>query len=334
MPPLTHTMENHLTTPHSVFVLLQPGFVLLDATGPLQVFASTNNQCADEGHAPVYDLQAVSLSGGLVTSSAGVALDTRPLPPPDTLAGHTLLIPGTQRPKAAAPDSDVCVWVKAAHASTRRTASVCTGAFVLASVGVLNGRRATTHWLDAPQFKKQFPAVTLDEDAIHTRDGKVWTSAGISAGIDLALALVEDDLGRPLALRVAHRLVVYLKRPGGQRQYSAELLAQVEEGSFSGRLTRWLMPRLGQQVDVADMADAMSVSVRTLHRQLSHETGLAPAAWLRRLRTEVACRLLAQHHLSIKHVAQKSGFGDEYNMRRAFHLALRISPSDYRSRLA
>jgi transcriptional regulator GlxA family with amidase domain len=318
---------------HSIFVLLIPGFVLLDATGPIQVFATTNDQCRDEGMPNTYDIRAVSQSGGLVSSSSGVRLDSEPLPSWDDLQGSTLLVPGTQCLSNLDAIQELGVWLNTAHQVTRRTSSVCTGAFLLATAGLLDGLRATTHWMDTKELQRRFPRIKVEEDAIYVRDGRIWTSAGISAGIDLALALVEEDMGRTLAMRVAHRLVVYLKRPGGQRQYSAELYAQIEENSFSGRLSAWLIQRLDSAVSVEEMAEAMAVSARTLHRQLAKESGLTPAAWLRRLRVEAACRLLAHPSLSIKQISQRCGFGDEYNMRRAFNIDMRVTPSEYRARI-
>lgn len=318
---------------HTLFVLLYPGFVLLDATGPIQVFSTTNNQCHDEGRPETYRIRLISEQGGLISSASGVSLDSEPLPEPSELAGNTLLVPGTQTLDILDAAPVLCDWIKDAHALTQRTTSVCTGAFLLAKAGLLDNCRATTHWMDVAELRRRFPHIEVDEDAIYVQAGRIWTSAGISAGIDLALALVEADQGKALAMRVAHRLVVYLKRSGGQRQYSAELHAQTEESAFNGRLTRWLMPRLGKALSVEQMAEAMAVSPRTLHRQLLKETGLSPAAWLRRLRVESACRLLAHPTLSIKQIAQRSGFGDEYNLRRAFNIELGISPSQYRVRL-
>jgi transcriptional regulator GlxA family with amidase domain len=269
----------------------------------------------------------------LVTSSSGISLDSGPLPLLDDVRGATLLVPGGQCLDERDADEELNAWLQRAHQVSGRTTSVCTGAFLLARAGLLDGLRATTHWMDVGELQRRFPRVAVEEDAIYVCDGRIWTSAGISAGIDLALALVEEDKGRALAMRVAHRLVVYLKRPGGQRQYSAELHAQIEENTFTGRLSAWLMPRLDKSVSVEDMAEAMAVSPRTLHRQLAKESGLTPAAWLRRLRVEAACRLLAHPSLSIKQVSQRCGFGDEYNMRRAFSLEMRITPSEYRARI-
>lgn len=326
------TSDVSKTNSHKVFVLLFPGFVLLDATGPIQVFATTNNQCHDEGVDFNYEVCIVSLQGGPIDSAAGVTVHSDALPSYEELRGSTLLVPGTQDLSILESAKGLYDWLREAHNWTQRTCSVCTGSFLLAAAGLLNQRRATTHWMDVREMEKRFPSVQIDEDAIYVIDGSICTSAGISSGIDMALALIESDLGRPLALRVAHRLVLYLKRPGGQRQYSAELRAQVDEGSLSGRLSKWLLQRLEKVNSVDEMAEAMALSPRTLHRQLVKETGRTPAAWLKRLRIESACRLLANPDLSLKQVANRTGFGDEYNMRRSFNLELGITPSEYRKR--
>lgn len=330
---ITHYLAHEQTTQHRIYVLLFHGFVLLDATGPIQVFSTTNNQCRDEGLPTSYDIHVISQTGGPITSASGITLLTEPLPNEEELSGATLLVPGTQDLSILNESEELCRWLTRAHEQTERTCSVCTGAFLIATAGLLNGRRATTHWMDAHAMQIRFPQIQVDADAIYVQDDKVWTSAGISAGIDLALALVEKDLGRPLALRIAHRLVLYLKRSGGQRQYSAELHTQTVESSLSGRLSKWLLERLDKSISVDEMASALAVSSRTLHRQLIKETGRTPAAWLKRLRLESACRALANPEQSLKQIAYRSGFGDEYNMRRTFNMELGVTPSEYRKRI-
>jgi transcriptional regulator GlxA family with amidase domain len=203
---------------------------------------------------------------------------------------------------------------------------------VLARAGLLDGRRAVTHWQDAAALQAQYPAISVQEDAIYIRDGAVYTSAGIAAGIDLALALVEADLGREIGLAVAKRLVVFHKRPGGQRQFSSELLAQADPQGLHGQLCAWLRPRLQQQLDVEQMAAALATSVRTLHRRLQQEAGMSPAQLLLRLRMEAACALLERPGMTVKRAAHQSGFGSEYNLRRAFAAQLGVAPSDYLAR--
>ncbi|MYM70412.1 helix-turn-helix domain-containing protein, partial [Pseudoduganella sp. FT55W] len=218
----------------------------------------------------------------------------------------------------------------ARHAA--RCCAVCTGAFVLARAGLLDGRRAVTHWLDAAALQAQYPAVAVQDDAIYLRDGRYYTSAGIAAGMDLALALVEEDQGRAAALAAAKRLVVFYKRPGGQRQFSSELLAQADPQGVHGRLAGWLRPRLQQQLDVEQMAAALAISVRTLHRRLQQEAGVSPAQLLLRLRMEAACALLERPGMSVKRAAHQAGFASEYNLRRAFAAQLGVAPSAYQAR--
>jgi transcriptional regulator GlxA family with amidase domain len=259
------------------------------------------------------------------------------LPDPAALAGATLIVAGGRGlelgPDASPALTDALTgWVAQAARQVARCCSVCTGAFVLARAGLLDGRRAVTHWQDAAALQQQYPAITVQDDAIYIRDGALYTSAGIAAGIDLALALVEEDCGRAAGLAVAKRLVVFYKRPGGQRQFSTELLAQAEPEGLQGRLTAWLRPRLQQQLDVEQMAAALAVSVRTLHRHLRQEAGMSPAQLLLRLRMEAACALLEQAGMTVKRAARQSGFGSEYNLRRAFAAQLGVAPSDYQSR--
>ncbi|NYE62801.1 transcriptional regulator GlxA family with amidase domain [Duganella sp. 1224] len=323
--------------PIPIWLLIHPGFLLLDATGPAQVFATANDEARDAGLPPPYQINMIAAEAGLVTASAGVAVQAGALPDPATLAGATLIVAGGRGVEpgpdgSPAPQDALAAWVTRAAPQLGRCCSVCTGAFVLARAGLLDGRRAVTHWQDAAALQAQYPAVTVQDDALYIRDGAVYTSAGIAAGIDLALALVEEDRGRAAGLAVAKRLVVFYKRPGGQRQFSTELLAQAAPEGLHGRLTAWLRPRLRQQLDVGQMAAGLAVSVRTLHRHLRQEAGLTPAQLLLRLRMEAACALLEQAGMTVKRAARQSGFGNEYNLRRAFAAQLGVAPSDYQSR--
>lgn len=318
-----------------LWLLVYPGFLLLDATGPAQVFSSANDEARDAGLPEPYRIHMICAGGGPVMSSAGVTVHTEALPPPSALAGATLIVSGGRGLETGASPAltpAIVDWVRLAAAEVARCCSVCTGAFVLARAGLLDGRRAVTHWQDAAALQAQHPAVTVQEDAIYIRDGALYTSAGIAAGMDLALALVEEDRGRAVGLAVAKRLVVFFKRPGGQRQFSSELLAQADPQGLHGQLTAWLRPRLQQQLDVEQMAAALATSVRTLHRRLQQEAGMSPAQLLLRLRMEAACALLERPGMSVKRAARQSGFGSEYNLRRAFVAQLGVAPSDYQSR--
>jgi len=200
-----------------------PDVQLLDVTGPLQVFASANDMMARAGEAPPYALRLVAPGGRSVVASAGVALVADPLSPFETCL-DTLIVAGGEGIDAAAMDAVLVDWVRERTKQARRTASICTGAFLLAAAGVLDGRRAATHWLYCAELARRFPTIQVESDCIFVRDGSLWTSAGVTAGIDLALALVEEDLGRTMALAVARYLVVFLKRPGGQAQFSEAVI--------------------------------------------------------------------------------------------------------------
>ncbi len=191
-----------------------------------------------------------------------------------------------------------------------------------------------THWQESAQLGREHPQVAVQDDAIYMKDDRFYTSAGICAGMDLALSLVEEDLGRAVALAVAKRLVMFLKRPGGQRQFSSDLLAQARPEGVTGQLAAWLRPRLKQEIDIEQMALACALSVRTLHRRLRSEADLTPAQLLARLRMEAACGLLEQPGMSVKQAARQCGYGSEYNLRRAFSQQLGVLPSDYQARFA
>jgi transcriptional regulator GlxA family with amidase domain len=320
-----------------IFLLVYQGFVLLDATGPAQVFCTANDEARDAGDAEPYRIHMIAPGGGQVASTAGVSVLAGPLPDPSALAGATLMVAGgrgLEEVAGASPalDPAMVAWVAAAAAHVARCCAVCTGAFVLARAGLLDGRRAVTHWLDAAQLQLQYPAIAVQDDAIYIRDDAFYTSAGIAAGMDLALALVEEDRGRAASVAAAKRLVLFFKRPGGQRQFSSELLAQADPQGLHGQLTAWLRPRLQQQIDVERMAAEFALSVRTLHRRLQSESGMSPAQLLLRLRMEAACALLERPGMTVKRAADQSGFGSEYNLRRAFVAQLGVVPSDYQAR--
>lgn len=262
-------MKKTPATPIDICIMVYPDFLLLDATGPIQVFSSANDEARDAGLPPPYRISLVAPGGGAVASSSGVSVLAAPLPR-RSLAGATLIVSGARMvslPAAATASGRATLrWVARASTSLARCCSVCTGAFVLARAGLLDGRHAVTHWADAARLRSEHPNVQVQDDAIHIKDGKFATSAGICAGMDLALSLVEEDLGRTAALGVAKRMVIFLKRPGGQAQFSSELLAQSQPDGVSAQLTGWLRPRLKQDIDIAQMAQACGLSVRTLHR--------------------------------------------------------------------
>jgi transcriptional regulator GlxA family with amidase domain len=221
--------------------------------------------------------------------------------------------------------------VRERASQARRIASVCTGAFLLAAAGVLDGRRAATHWMYCARFAQRFPTVHVEPDPIFVRDGPVWTSAGVTAGIDLALALVEEDLGRPVALAVARYLVVFMKRPGGQAQFSASLALQAAEDRF-GALHEWIKGHLADDLSLSVLAHQAGMSERSFSRHYAEAAGQTPARAIERLRVEAAQNLLLESRLPVKRIAQRCGFGSEETMRRSFLRLLGVTPQDYRSR--
>ena len=229
--------------PRAVEMLIYPAMQMLDVTGPLQVFASANEVVAEKGGPPAYTLRVIASGAGTVSvASSGLGLTAEPLPD-RTCPVDTLIVAGGPGIGAASRDPGILEWLRGRSADARRVASVCTGALLLAKAGLLDGRRAATHWSFCEELARRFPAVRVEADPIFVRDGHVWTSAGVTAGIDLALALVEEDLGHALALAVARYLVVFLKRPGGQAQFSAALSLQQAEDRF-GSLHRWIAAHL------------------------------------------------------------------------------------------
>ncbi|WP_152226141.1 GlxA family transcriptional regulator [Pseudomonas sp. SCB32] len=318
--------------PHRVLLLVFPDFQLLDATGPADVFASVDEHLSPSVR-PAYRLEAVSPAGGLVRSSTGLELAARPLPEPAEVAGCTLLVVGGHGVQAAMQQGGIARWLAQAAPLAARCASVCTGAFLLAQAGLLERKPVVTHWRYAELLQRLFPGLEVLPDALFVRDDKFYSSAGVTAGMDLCLSLVEEDHGRELSLRVARGLVMYLRRPGGQRQFSAELLAQqAPAGGQMEQLVKWLHERLAQVVGVEEMAAHLAMSSRTLHRHCQVEMGMTPAKLLLQLRLEKASQLLDNGESSLKRVAQHTGFGSEYNLRRAFVQALGVTPGEYRQR--
>jgi transcriptional regulator GlxA family with amidase domain len=314
-------------------VLAYPAVQLLDVTGPLQVFATANEQVAQAGGVPPYVLRVIAKGGQSVTaSSAGLGIAADPLPRRGT-ALDTLLIAGGPGVDAAAADPMLVKWVSERADKANRVASVCTGAFLLAASGVLDGRRATTHWSYCAELARRFPKVQVEADPIFVRDGSVWTSAGVTAGIDLALAFVEEDLGRTFALAVARYLVVFLKRPGGQAQFSTALSLQAAEDKF-GALHEWIAKHLADDISLPALARQAGMSERSFSRRYAEATGLTPVHAVERLRVEAARRLLSESRLPVKRISQRCGFGSEETMRRSFLRLLATTPQDYRSRFS
>ncbi|MED5610339.1 helix-turn-helix domain-containing protein [Pseudomonas sp. JH-2] len=319
--------------PRDVLFVAYPDMGLLDLSGAQTVFWAASKALAERG-LPGYRLRTASLAGGLVRTVEGLAVDSVALAPPQSLAVDTLVVPG-------APDicqtldshAELAAWIAAAAPRARRVAAVCSGAFLLAKAGLLDGRRAATHWALCDTLGQRFPAVQVDADAIFIQQGAVWTSAGVSAGIDLALALVEADCGREVAMAVARELVVYLKRPGGQAQYSTLLQSQAADSPLFDELHLWLAEHLGEPgLTVESLAERARMSPRNFSRVYKQKTGRTPSRAIELFRLEAARRLLEHSTQSIEQIARQCGFGNEERMRGTFQRNLSLSPRDYRSR--
>jgi transcriptional regulator GlxA family with amidase domain len=308
-----------------------PGVQLLDVTGPLQVFASANDWARDMGRPPPYAVRTVARRSPVRTSS-GLELVCAALPRADAPV-DTLIAPGGGAVLAAAEDRTLVDWLKRRARRARRVVSVCSGAFLLGACGLLDGRRAATHWTMCQQLAGRFPKVRVENDPIFIEDGKVWTSAGVTAGIDLSLALVESDLGHDAAMAIARDLVVYLKRPGGQAQFSSILQMQSGDPRFE-RLHGWIAGHLDGDLSVPALAGRMGMSERSFLRHYAKLTGTTPARAVERLRVEAARGLLGTTVLPVKRVAQRCGFGSEETMRRSFLRQIAVTPQDYRARFS
>ncbi|GAB1256604.1 GlxA family transcriptional regulator [Aurantivibrio plasticivorans] len=315
------------------FVLF-PGFQLLDATGPIAVFEVGGRiveYLCDRGlraESGGYQIELLSVFGGLVESSVGVALPTKAFSKSDQF--DTLVVVGGDGIHQTDFDSRVPVYVQQMDAQVRRTASVCSGAFVLATAGLLDGRQATTHWRRSRLFAEQFPKVKCVPDKIFVNDGKYWSSAGISAGIDLALAMLKQDYGEEVAQQAAREMVIYYQRPGGQSQFSTVAEVAGSGHRFSG-LLGWIRENLDQPLSVVGLAEQVAMSPRNFARQFRRVVGLTPAKAIEQIRLEVAQRLVEDSDLALGRVAQRVGYGDAERMRRAFQRTLGMSPQALRT---
>ena len=316
-----------------VLIVTYDGVQLLDLAGATDTFAAANYALLQLGRLPAYEVEVASRTGGQVQTDAGLTIGTASLA--DTsLRADTLIVAGGAGVFAAAMDEALVSELRRHTQYSRRNCSVCTGAFLLAATGLLAGRRATTHWLFADRFIGEHPQTILEPDAIYTKDGDVWTSAGITAGIDLCLALIEEDLGRDVAMRAARMLVVFLKRPGGQSQFSATLALQSADPSKFGGLHDWMRQNLTADLRVERLAERAGMAPRSFARLYVARVGQTPAKSVENLRLDAARLALEDTAVSIKQIARDTGFGDDERMRRAFLRELGVSPGDYRQRFS
>ena len=325
-------MTNSEPSPRSVLCLAFEDCQILDAAGPLEALCKAN----ELSPTPRYRLALLAERAGPLRTSGGVQLQaergyreisTRALRDLDTL-----LVAGGRGVMRAIEDPALIDFVRQAAGQARRVASVCSGSFILAEAGLLDGRRATTHWDSAELLASRYPQVQVDPDPIYIRDGKVWTSAGVTAGIDMTLALIEADHGRELARAVARQLVVYMMRPGGQDQFSPHLELRPPQDERLTRLLDWIESHAGGDLSVPALASRCAMSERTFSRRFTAETGVTPARFVERIRLERARRLLVESDQQLERLAAACGFRSAEVLRRLFQRHLGLSPSEYRER--
>ena len=302
----------------------------LDLTGPLDVFGAAN---ALASGMPPYDLHVIGVHAGAVHAENGLAIlpacSIDDAPPLDTL-----LIPGGIGSRLGHADPRLLAWLRRQAETARRVVSVCTGAYMLAATGLLDGRRVATHWRYAEDLARRFPAIHVEPERLFLRDGRFATSGGLTAGIDLALALVEEDLGAAVSLAVARYLVMYVTRPGNQTQFSAPLAAQAQATGRMGGLVDWLLAHLQDEITSERMAEQVSMSPRHFRRVFADTFGTSPARFVEHLRLEQACLRLTRDRTSIDRIASSVGFRSADVFRRAFRARYGATPGEYRERFA
>ncbi|MBK5006350.1 GlxA family transcriptional regulator [Pseudomonas sp. S60] len=316
----------------SIELVIYRGFKAFEAIGPMTVFSYANRILESYGYPPGYRVAIRSSKIGPVPSDTIMTLDAT-IDLEMSTDAHSILVVGAHYiENAVIENPSIIEWIHRAAPSTPRFAALCSGAFFLAATGLLNGRRATTHWRMNDAFAKKYPEVKLDIDSIYIRDANFWTSAGVSASIDLALAFVEEDHGHRLALEVAQDLVIFLKRPGGQSQFSANLVSQRTQNTSMREIQNWVIENLNSKMSVASMAERSAMSTRHFTRTFSKEVGMCPSQFLDQARIDHARRLLSGGSLPIKTVSFMSGFTSADHMRLAFKKFLSVTPKEYRDR--
>ena len=314
-------------------MVIYPDAHILDVVGPLEVLTGAKLFLPDD-HDP-YEVHVVAHEAGAIRTTSGITIeadqsfevahrDPRPI--------DTLIIAGGHGTVQALEDGDLLKFVSTAAAKAKRVVSICTGAMILAEVGLLNGRRATTHWWWCPILSQKYPEVEVDPDAIYVRDDNIWTSAGVTTGMDLALSLVEMDWGHDVALQVARYNVMYMMRPGGQSQFSAHLVAQKAEDPIINETLEFILSNLKDSLTVTALAARAAMSERTFARKFKDDTGVTPAHYVEAARVQAARVELEQSDTGVEQVAMNTGFNSAERMRRAFQRHVGVSASDYRER--
>lgn len=318
-------------TPRLILMIVFDAAIATDIAGPLDIFASAS--LVESAQTQAYQVEIASLHGGLITAwPTNLQLMSKPFSEFDDRPIDTLIIAGGAHNSAVTGNEAFISWIRKASQRARRVASICTGAFALAHAGLLDGKSATTHWNWAERLQQRYPAVTVNPDAIYQKDGKFYSSAGMTAGIDLALALVEEDLGRAIALQVAQFSVMFLKRPGGQSQFSSVLSYQKSEDTRMIALQEWILANLQQNLTVDRMAEFLNMAPRTFARFFKKQVGTPPAKYVEEMRLNAARHYIENPQTPIKEIVKRCGFENGEKMRRSFIRKLGISPQDYRNR--
>jgi transcriptional regulator GlxA family with amidase domain len=317
--------------PKHIVILGYDGVMGLDLVGPMEAFASAQVNSPRGGREACYRVTIAALEAKTFRSEFGLTFTAE-----KSLFGvrgvDTLLIPGGRGLRESNEHRKLTAWLQKYAGSIRRMASVCTGIYGLAPSGLLNGRKVATHWRFAEDLAKRYPKLRVNPGSLYVRDGKFWTAAGVTAGIDLALALIEEDFGPEAALSVARELVVYMKRPGGQEQYSEPLQFQVQSRGRFEDLLPWMLAHLNEDLSVEALAARISLCPRQFSRRFTQEFGSSPASFVRRVRLDEARQRLSAPECTVEGVARSVGFSDGDNFRRAFERCFGIAPSAYRGR--
>lgn len=318
--------------PRLVVMVAFAGVNLIDIAGPLQAFASASELQGPDSRR--YRMMVASERGGPVVTAPGVTLETAPLAELDGVEIDTLIVPGGLPRSGVFHLDGLVAWLAANGSRPRRLCSVCTGAFLLADAGLLAGRRITTHWSRADELRRRHPGLEIDADALFIEDGRIWTSGGVTAGIDLALALIEADYGHAVAIGIARQLVMFVKRPGGQSQFSAPLALQAASRPTFADLSGWIAGHLGEDLTVERLAAEAGMSARSFARRFVSEVGRTPAKAVEAIRLEAACRALTETTRPFKRIATDVGLGSEQNLRRVLQRQFGIGPAEYRARFS
>lgn len=310
-----------------ILILAFDGVTLSDVASPSDVFDLTSRYVL-KSDALGYRVVVTSLDGGSIRTSCGIKIHTQPIGDFSISEVDTLLVPGGGPPTAPPVPEGVVTWLRIHAPTIRRVCAICTGAFLLAAAGLADGHRITTHWDATKLLEERFPLVTVEHDCLFVHDGALWSSAGFSAGFDLALAIVEGDFGYAIAIEVAKLLVLFLKRPGDQTQYSLPLAAQSARDPDFSKLHAWISNNLNANLTVEALAERVGMSPRTFARRYAERIGTTPAKTVEALRTDAVLRRIREPHSSLKEVARDCGFGDEQTLRRAFIRRFGYPPSD------